>query len=130
MNFSISVLFSVTLLFTIKPIYQLLVGKPLDHVYLPWFISAFVVMMSVRGPLTTYMNAAELIVFNVVGNTVFTIAAVFLKISLVRSYSIEGIALANIIGYSLFLFPFHLIGQRHHRKSLFKKSNIYESAVL
>jgi O-antigen/teichoic acid export membrane protein len=130
MNFSISVLFSVTLLFTIKPIYQLLVGKPLDHVYLPWLISAFVVMMSIRGPLTTYMNAAELIVFNVVGNTVFTIAAVFLKISLVRSYSIEGIALANIIGYSLFLFPFHLIGQRHHRKSLFKKSNIYESAVL
>lgn len=63
----------------------------------------------VRGVMTTFVNAAEIIWINLIGNTIFSFAAIFLKINMVDRYGINGLVLANMLSYIVFLLPFHLM---------------------
>jgi O-antigen/teichoic acid export membrane protein len=126
-NVLLTIVICAFLMIAINPIYFALVQKPLDHNILPWLFCIFVFMMSIRGPLTTYVNAAELIFYNIVGNTIFTIASLWLKVKFVSMYSIEGIVLANILAYIIFLLPFHVIAQKNHRNNLLVAKTSYYS---
>lgn len=90
-------------------LYRLISGTPADLRPLATLMLVDTCLLALRGVLTTYVNAAEVLWLNVVGNTVFAAAAIVLKIILVDQHGISGLVAANIAAYLLFLLPFHLL---------------------
>lgn len=92
-----------------NPVYSLISGEPTDLRPLAVIMLVDACLLALRGVLTTYVNAAEVLWLNVTGNTMFAIAAIGLKILLVDRLGIYGLVVANIAAYLLFLMPFQLV---------------------
>jgi O-antigen/teichoic acid export membrane protein len=90
------------------PAYRLVSGQSADMMVLSLLLWLDLAVLALRSVLTTFVNAAEVIWLNVVGNTVYAAAAIALKIALVDRLGIEGLVIANVAAYVLFLLPFHL----------------------
>ncbi len=88
-------------------IYAWITGAPGDLRLLATLMLVDTTVLALRGVLTTYVNAAEILWLNVVGNTVFAAAAIGLKVLLVDGFGIYGLVAANIAAYVCFLLPFH-----------------------
>jgi len=93
-------------------LYELISGSTSDLRPLAALILVDACLLALRGVLTTYVNAAEELWLNVVGNTAFAAAAIGLKIVLVDQHGIYGLVAANIAAYVLFLLPFQLVALR------------------
>lgn len=100
------------------PAYALLTGTALRNGALPWLLGLYVVSMGVRGPLTTYVNSVEQLSANLVGNTVFLLAAVPLKAWCVDNYGVGGLPVANVVSYAVVLLPFHVAAVILHRRGV------------
>jgi O-antigen/teichoic acid export membrane protein len=69
-------------------------------------------LLALRSVFTVYINAAELLWLNVMGNTLYAIVVIGLKLIFSETYGIYGLVSANIVAYILFLMPFHLLAFR------------------
>lgn len=90
-------------------LYRLISGATADLRPLAALMLVDTCLLALRGVLTTYVNAAEVLWLNVAGNTAFAAAAIGFKIVLVDRHGIYGLVAANIAAYLLFLLPFHLL---------------------
>jgi O-antigen/teichoic acid export membrane protein len=93
-------------------LYWLISGVTADLRPLALLMLVDACLLALRGALTTYVNAAEVLWLNVIGNTMFALAAIGLKVVLVDYHGIYGLVTANIVAYLLFLLPFHLVALR------------------
>jgi O-antigen/teichoic acid export membrane protein len=93
-------------------LYRLISGTEADLRPLAALMLVDACLLALRGVLTTYVNAAEVLWLNVAGNTAFAAAAIGLKIVLVDQHGIFGLVAANIAAYLLFLLPFQLLALR------------------
>jgi O-antigen/teichoic acid export membrane protein len=98
----------VIIVFAGSLLYHMISGETADLGPLAALMLVDAFLLAIRGVFTTYVNAAEVMWLNVVGNTVFAAAAIVLKIILVDQHGISGLVVANIAAYLLFLLPFHL----------------------
>lgn|GEM_PF-2867563 len=89
-------------------IYKLITRVPGNLLVLSLLMLFDFSFQAVRGVMTTFVNAAEIIGINLIGNTVFSLAAVFLKVHMVDRFGINGLVLADLMSYVVFLLPFHL----------------------
>lgn len=92
-----------------NPLYWLISGATAELRPLALLMLFDACLLTLRGVLTTYVNAAEIVWLNVIGNTMFAVAAIGLKIVLVDNHGIYGLVAANIVAYLLFLLPFQML---------------------
>lgn len=91
------------------PLYMLISGSQADFGLLALLMLVDMSVLAVRGVLTTFVNAAEVIWLNIVGNTLFAAGAILLKILCVDAWGVAGLVVANFGAYLLLLLPFHLV---------------------
>gem|GEM_PF-5569414 len=114
-NLLISILFSLLVLMFL-PIILKIFGKTdlLDYSF-AFVITIQMIILSIRNSFTVYINSAELMVSNILGNTVFSFFQIMLKVFLIIYFGIYGIPLSNIFGYLIFLLPFHVFALKQHK---------------
>ena len=114
-NLLISILFSLLVLMFL-PIILKIFGKTdlLDYSF-AFVITIQMIILYIRNSFTVYINSAELMVSNILGNTVFSFFQIMLKVFLIIYFGIYGIPLSNIFGYLIFLLPFHVFALKQHK---------------
>lgn len=95
-----------------SPIYKAIAGTAAELWLLSLLMLLDMTVLAIRSVLTTFVNAAEVVWLNIVGNTVFAIGAIFLKLILVDAWGVNGLVVANTVAYLLLLLPFHLFAIR------------------
>lgn len=95
-----------------SPIYKAIAGTAAELWLLSLLMLLDMTVLAIRSVLTTFVNAAEVVWLNIVGNTVFAIGAIFLKLILVDAWGVNGLVVANTVAYLLLLLPFHLLAIR------------------
>jgi len=115
-NILISLSYSVVIFITIKLILRI-VGKTelLDYPF-AFAISAQMFISSIRNSFTVFINSAEIMIHNLLGNTTFSLLQVPLKVVLITHFGIYGIPFSNIFGYIFLLLPFHVSALYFHKK--------------
>lgn len=108
-NATIMIVSGLVIVLASNVLYRLISGAEAELRPLAMLMLFDACLLGLRGVLTTYVNAAEVLWLNVAGNTAFAAAAIGLKIVLVVQYGIYGLVVANIAAYLLFLLPFHLL---------------------
>jgi O-antigen/teichoic acid export membrane protein len=108
-NVMVTLAAGLVIVFAGSPLYRLIGGSEVDLRPLAAVMLVDTCLLALRGVLTTYVNAAEVLWLNVAGNTAFAAAAIGFKIVLVDSHGIYGLVAANIVAYLLLLLPFHLL---------------------
>ncbi len=111
-NVAVMLAAGLVIVFAGSLLYELISGSTSDLRPLAALMLVDACLLALRGVLTTYVNAAEELWLNVVGNTAFAAAAIGLKIVLVDQHGIYGLVAANIAAYVLFLLPFQLVALR------------------
>jgi O-antigen/teichoic acid export membrane protein len=89
-------------------LYQMMSGAQANLRLLSLLLLLDMTVLAIRGVLTTFVNAAEVIGLNIVGNTIFAVGAIALKIFFVDAWGVSGLVIANTLAYLLLLLPFHL----------------------
>lgn len=107
-NVALVAMIGLLIVFGSGLLFRLITGAIADLRLLAALMLVDACLLAMRVVLTTYINAAEEVRLNVVGNTLFAATAVGLKVIFVDSWGIYGLVSANVVAYVVSLLPFHI----------------------